>query len=115
MSDMGEVRVTDPVTGGQKGQKDERFDLVPWDAMEEVARVYGVGAKKYDDHNWLKGYKWSLSLGALLRHVAKWAVGIDRDSETGCHHLAHAAWHCLTLLTFTMRKLGTDDRKKVSP
>ncbi len=107
---MTEVRITDPVTGGQKGQKPERFDLIPFDALEEVARVYGVGAEKYADDNWLKGYAWRLSAGALLRHVARFMVGEDRDPETGCLHLAHAAWHCLTLLTFAMRNLGTDDR-----
>lgn len=107
-----EVRVTDPVTGGQKGIKPERFDLFPFDALEEVARVYGYGASKYADDNWLKGYRWRLSMGALLRHVARFALGEDRDPETGCLHLAHAAWHCLTLITFTLRGLGTDDRSK---
>lgn len=107
---MSEVRITDPKTGGQKGQKDERYDLFPFDALDEEARVYGVGAKKYADDNWLKGYSWRLSLGALLRHVARWACGEDRDPETGCHHLAHASWHCRALMTFQLRGLGTDDR-----
>lgn len=108
----GEVRVIDPETGGQKGQKPERFDLMPFDALEEVARVYGKGAEKYEDDNWLRGYRWRLSLGALLRHVARFMVGEDRDPETGCMHLAHAAWHCLTLITFYKRGLGKDDRAK---
>lgn len=108
----GEVRITDPKTGGQKGQKLERFDLMPFDALEEVARCYGYGATKYADDNWLKGYSWRLSAGALLRHIARWMLGEDIDKESGCHHLAHACWHCLTLLTFTKRGLGTDDRAK---
>jgi hypothetical protein len=107
---MTEERIVDPKTGGMKGQKDERFDLIPWRALAELARVYGKGAKKYDDHNWLKGYRWSLSFGALMRHVALWAVGKDLDDETGLHHLAHAAWHCMTLMTFSGEGLGTDDR-----
>lgn len=109
---MSEVRITDPKTGGQKGQKAERYDLFPFDALDEVARVYHVGAQKYEEDNWLKGYRWRLSAGALLRHVARFMQGEDRDQETGCLHLAHAAWHCLTLLTFSLRKLGTDDRAK---
>lgn len=110
MSGTNETRVVDPETGGAKGRKDERFDLFPFDALEEVALVYGFGAKKYDDNNWLKGYAWRLSLGALLRHVARWACGEDNDQETGLSHMAHAAWHCLTLITFAKRKLGKDDR-----
>jgi hypothetical protein len=98
------------VTGGQKGQKPERYDLFPFDALDEVARVYGEGAKKYEDHNWLRGYRWSLSVGALCRHIARFMCGEDRDPETRCLHLAHAAWHCLTLVTFKLRGLGTDDR-----
>jgi hypothetical protein len=108
----GEVRVTDPVTGGQKGVKPERLDLIPFDALEEIGRVYGFGASKYEDDNWLKGYKWRLSAGAMLRHVSRWMLGERNDKESGCHHLAHAAWHCLTLITFEIRGLGTDDRKK---
>ena len=107
-----EIRITDPKTGGQKGQKDERFDLMPFDALEEVARVYGTGAKKYADDNWLKGYSWRLSAGALLRHVGRFMLGEDYDRESGHLHLAHAAWHCMTLITFKMRALGTDDRAK---
>jgi hypothetical protein len=107
---IGEVRVTDPITGGQKGTKPERFELLPWWALEEVARVYAFGAQKYQDHNWLKGYRWSLSIGALLRHTAKFFSGETHDPESGLHHLAHAVFHCLTLITYGQFGLGTDDR-----
>ena len=45
----GEVRVTDPETGGQKGQKPARFDLIP-PAIWEVAELYGKGAAKYAEY-----------------------------------------------------------------
>jgi hypothetical protein len=111
---MSEEIIVDPNTGGRKGRKDERYDLIPWDAMDEVARVYGFGSSKYEDWNWLKGYKWSLSFGALIRHIALWGCGQDRDRESGLHHLAHAAWHCLALLAFAFRRVGTDDRRKAT-
>jgi hypothetical protein len=107
----GEVR-TVSATGGEKGVKPERFDLMPWDALEEVARCYHFGTTKYAPDNWLRGYEWRKSLGAAFRHLAKFALGEDRDPESGCLHVAHAAWHCLTLATFFLRKLGTDDRAK---
>src|SRR6266850_5329226 len=110
MSENGETIIIDTKTGGAKGQKPERFDLIPMAALEEVARVYGMGAKKYDDYNWLKGYKWSLSFGAMLRHISLWMMGQSTDKESGLHHLAHAAWHCLTLMSFELYQLGSDDR-----
>jgi hypothetical protein len=109
-----EVRVIDPTTGGQKGIKPERFDLLPWEALEEVARVYAFGAEKYEDHNWWRGYKWSLSLGALFRHISRWMCGETNDQESGLHHLAHATFHCLTLISFQRAKRGTDDRRVIN-
>jgi hypothetical protein len=105
-----EVRVVDPTTGGAKGQKIERFDLIPFEALTELATIYGIGAKKYSDDNWRKGYAWRLSLGAMFRHLALWVLGQSYDAETGRHHLMHAAWHCFTLFIFETQKLGTDDR-----
>lgn len=111
----GEVRVTDPDTGGQKGRKPERYDLIPFEALDELARVYGMGAEKYEAHNYLLGFDWSLSLGALLRHVTAWGKGEDRDPESGLSHLAHAAWHCFALMMFQAHHRGTDDRWRPGP
>ena len=105
----GEVRVTSS-TGGQKGTKRERMDLIPPEALWELARVYGMGAEKYDDHNYLRGYDYSLSYSAMLRHATQWANGEDNDSESGLNHLAHAAWHCFALMMYQFHDLGTDDR-----
>lgn len=107
-----EVRVTDPSTGGEKGAKPERFSLIPFDAMDEILRGYTYGADKYSPHNWRRGYKWSLSFDALMRHLTAWWEGEDRDKESGLNHLAHAAWHCIALLWFQLNDKGTDDRYK---
>lgn len=110
---MSETRVTDPITGAQKGTKDERYDLIPWGwATDEIARVYAFGAIKYADHNWRKGYKWSLSMAALMRHIVKWASGETLDPESGLHHLAHAGFHILSLLTYHVEHPWNDDRYK---
>jgi hypothetical protein len=109
MAETSEVRIVDAVTGGEKGQKLARFDLMPPEALWCVAEVFGRGAKKYADRNWEKGYKWGLSFGALQRHLMLWQLGEDIDEETGSYHLAQVAWHALVLLTFYLRNLGTDD------
>lgn len=108
MSD--EVRITDPVTGGQKGQKDAQMGALDPRALLEVGRVAGFGARKYARFNFVRGYAWSLSFDALQRHLLAWADGEDRDPESGCLHMGHAAWHCLALMTFFLREKGTDDR-----
>jgi hypothetical protein len=107
-----EIRHTDPTTGGQKGVKLARFSLVPWDAVWKVAEHFGVGARKYEDRNWERGYAWHLSYDALMRHLTAWWHGEDRDLETGSLHITAVAWHALVLLAFHLRGAGTDDRPK---
>lgn len=115
MAETTEVRIVDAGTGGEKGQKLARFDLMPPEALWAVAEVFGRGVKKYADRNWEKGYKWGLSFGALQRHLLLWQLGEDIDEETGSHHLAQVAWHALVLLTFYLRRVGTDDVRNSKP
>lgn len=105
----GEVIVTDPITGGKKGSKLARFSLIPPEFLWALAEHYGRGALKYEDNNWLKGYKWSLSLDALERHLNLFRQGERYDQETGTHHLIAVAWHACALFIFDLRSLGTDD------
>lgn len=117
----GEVRVTDPVTGGAKGSKLARFDLLPWDALWQVAEMFGRGARKYADRNWEKGYSWGLSHAALGRHFAAYMMGEDYDAHlptcpadcvehTEGLHIVAVAWHALVLVAFKLRGRGTDSR-----
>lgn len=105
-----EVRVTNQRTGGEKGQKPQRFGLLPWPAVAQIAEVYAFGASKYADHNWLKGYDWSLSFDAMMRHVSAFWAGEDADPESGLPHMAHAGFHVLALLTFAESHAELDDR-----
>lgn len=107
---MTEQRITDPVTGGAKGTKAERFSLLPRGPLGEVARLYAFGATKYDDNNWRKGYAWHLSSDALERHLALWLAGEDTDEESGCHHLASVVFHAFALMEFSVTHPQGDDR-----
>lgn len=106
-----EIRTTSS-TGGQKGVKAERFDLLPVNALTQVAAHYGAGATKYADNQYRKGYEWSKSYAALMRHATQFWGGEDFDEETGSHHMAAVAWHALTLLTFIEEHPEFDDRYK---
>lgn len=109
----GEVRYTDPTTGGQKGDKLARHDLLPPDIVNELAEHYGKGARKYADRNTEKGYPWSKSYAACHRHLNAFWRGEDVDPEMGSLHLIAAAWHCFTMAWFLRHNKGTDDRPKV--
>jgi len=108
----GEIRYTDPATGGMKGEKPQRFDLIPPDILWELSEHYGRGARKYGERNMEKGYPWSKTYAACQRHLHAFWLGEDVDGETGSLHLIAAAWHCITMAWFLRHGKGTDDRPK---
>ena len=108
-------------TGGEKGDKLERYDLIPVGPLREVARLYGMGARKYADRNWERGYPWHLSYAAMMRHLnAFWDGQINDEhtptcpddcvEHTGMPHLAAAIFHAMALLEFTVTHPEYDDR-----
>lgn len=100
-------------TGGQKAGNDVRPSLIPAVELLEVAELYGRGAKKYDAHNWTRGYDWSLSYDALQRHLAAFWSGEELDNGdggTGLQHLSCAAFHVFTLMYFAKHHRALDDR-----
>ena len=99
----------DPVTGGAKGVKEARYDLLPPGVLCALARHYGRGALKYAARNWELGYAWSLSFAALNRHLWAWWAGFDYD-EAGGHNLDAVIWHAIALREFSFRHLDKDDR-----
>jgi hypothetical protein len=104
-----EIRTVSP-TGGEKGVKPERFDLLPVEALSSIARLYGVGAQKYASHNWRRGYDWSKSYAAMMRHANLFWSGEDIDPETGEPHMAAVAFHAMTLIVFMQEQREFDDR-----
>lgn len=114
-SESKEVIVVDKKTGGQKGQKLQRFSLIPPDVEWLLAEHYGRGALKYADRNWEKGYNWSLSYDALKRHLNQRLRGEVIDQETGSRHLIAVVWHAMALAAFELRGAGTDDLTMTVP
>jgi len=98
--DTGEVRIVDPVTGGVKGSKLARYDLIPAGPLKELAEHYGRGALKYEDRNWERGYDWGLSFAACQRHVWDFWNGLDRDPETNSKSVICGIWHLFSLAEF---------------
>ena len=107
----GEVRSVSS-TGGEKGVKLARFDLIPARAHRLLAEHYGRGANKYADHNWRRGYEWSKSIAALERHLNAFKDNEDYDEEMQSLHLVAVAWHAFTLIEAYFDHPEFDDRWK---
>ena len=104
-----EIRTTSS-TGGQKGVKPQRHSLLPKQGLDAIAEVYAFGASKYAAHNWRRGYEWSKSYDALIRHAQAFWDGETYDEESGLNHLAHAGFHVLSMLTwFAQQGEGADN------
>lgn len=127
-----EVRATS-ATGGQKGVKLAAFDQVSPEVERLVAEHFGKGARKYDAHNFRRGYPWSQSYSALRRHLADFwqgkeydtcpadGVGCDRPegwvsepgtcrNHTGSLHIVAVCWHAMVLTEFFLHRSEYDDR-----
>lgn len=107
----GEVRTTSS-TGGQKGMKPARFDLIPVMPLTRLAELYAAGAAKYDDHQWRKGYELSKSYAAAQRHLTAFWGGEDNDPELGTPHLASVMWHAMAMMQILEDFPQHDDRYK---
>ena len=95
-----------------EGQKDDsnkpRMELLPMDALMEVAKVLTYGAKKYAPGNWKKVPEArERYTGALLRHLAAWMEGEEADPEAKDEillHIAQAATNALFLVHFELQE-----------
>ena len=87
-----------------------RMELLDPVALEGLAAVLTFGAKKYADHNWAKGMKWSRVTGSLLRHLFKFISGEDIDQESGLPHVDHVMCNAMFLCNYFRRQKAYDDR-----
>jgi hypothetical protein len=87
-----------------------RLDLITPEMQVAQAAVLTYGADKYGDNNWEQGMPWNKLFGSALRHLYKWWAGEEEDPESGLPHLWHAYCNVGFLLTYAVRKAGTDNR-----
>lgn len=92
-----------------------KIDLVPYDALEEVAKVLTFGEQKYGEANWAEGIEIRRLLSAAMRHIGQFNNGEDYDSETGTLHIANAVCNLMFAIWMFKNKPQFDNRwiKKV--
>lgn len=90
-----------------------KIDLgnVPDSMMVHAAAAFLEGALKYGRFNWrIAGVRASIYHAALIRHVAKWWAGQDRDPVTRVRHLANALACIAIILDAEIYGKLNDDR-----
>lgn len=88
----GAVRSTD--------SDDVRYDLIPPIALRRLAMRYAMGAAKYGDNNWQKGFPIGNILNHLQDHLEKWKLEGCKDDD----NLAGAMWGIATLMWYEKHK-----------
>ena len=88
----------DEIGEGKKFDSDKlRFDLIPPEITEELAKVLTMGVKKYSANNW-QNVESDRYIAALFRHINSWRKGEIFDDESGFRHLSHALCNIAFLL-----------------
>lgn len=86
-----------------------RWDLLPFEVLDEMAKVWTAGSKKYADHNWRGGLSYSRLVAAAFRHFKAWWSGEKVDPETNCFHLAAMLFNISVLLSQELRGMDALD------
>lgn len=85
------------------------FTLIPQVALQCVAKVLTLGAKKYSAYNWKNSIpgerdRKTRLLASVLRHINAHLRGEVLDDESGLPHLAHAASTILMVLELQLEE-----------
>lgn len=109
---IGDVNSTEKGSGARFNASKPDFSLIPLHTLEDEARVWEHGKKKYAAWNWAKGMPWSVPFACIQRHLAAWQRGEDLDPESGLPHMAHVACNVRMLSLYAKVYPEGDDRPK---
>lgn len=89
---------------GQKYDSDKpMWDLLPFDAVEQIVDVLTFGANKYEPDQWKRVPNAKRRyFAAMMRHIKAYWAGEETDEQSGMSHLAHAGCCLLFLLWYEL-------------
>ena len=112
LTGIGDIESDAKGSGARYNSGKPDMSLIPLFTLEDEARVWEYGKKKYAAWNWAKGANWSVPLGSLLRHLSAWQGGQELDPESGLPHLAHISCNVRMLSFYAKTYPEGDDRSK---
>lgn len=92
-----------------------RLDLIPAEWYWALGDVMLQGIQKYPERNWELGLAHGRLFASAMRHLVAFHGGEVYDKQTGCHHLAMAAWNCMALMSTDLRGVGKNDVPPTAP
>lgn len=107
---IGDVASQEKGSGARYNGGKPDMSLIPLVTLEDEARVWEYGKRKYAAWNWAKGMPWSAVFASLQRHLGAWQAGEENDPESGLPHLAHAACNLRMLTLYSTTYKEGDDR-----
>jgi len=84
-----------------------RYDLIPWEAIHELALHCEAGALKYGERNVEKGIPISSLIDSAFRHLSKYMQGMDDEP-----HLRAALWNIAWAIWMEKKKPEMQDIKQ---
>lgn len=104
ISGQGEMQKTEFGALRESNEGRGRFDLIPYEALEALAKWYEAGSYKYAERNWEAGISVKDCINRMCRHAGKAASGwVDED------HLAAVMWNAAAAITMMKRKPECND------
>lgn len=104
ISGQGEMEKTEHGAMRESNEGRGRFDLLPYEAVEALAKWYEAGSKKYDERNWEQGISVKDCINRMIRHAMKAGNGwTDED------HLAAVMWNAAAAITMMQRRPDCND------
>jgi hypothetical protein len=101
---QGEMQETNEGAKRESNEGRGRFDLLPYEAMEALAKWYEDGAKKYAERNWEKGLSVKDCINRMIRHALKAGNGWEDED-----HLAAVMWNAAAAITMIKRRPDCND------
>jgi hypothetical protein len=100
-----------------------RYDLFPFDVLQEIVEVLTFGEEKHvitkqgEGVTWRAGVPYSQRINKAMRHLIAFAFKKNKDEESGRHTLAHAIVQLMFLMGMDIRGCkyrGFDDRARLT-
>lgn len=87
------------------------MELLPPNALEEIANVFGFGLGKHGRLGFQKGkLPYSTFISKIYRHLGQFNSGQDLDDESKANHIAAVGANAMMLLWLIKYRPDLDDR-----